>query len=88
MSQSPCQKTHREKSCQTIFAAESAAIDFVRDAFSHLKAIAADKGGQVLLKIANVVQDVGIVDTCDKNAFMAAVKIRQWQRDKFVRTLS
>src|ERR1035437_8223198 len=27
---------------------ESAAIDFVRDAFGHLKAIVADKGGQAL----------------------------------------
>lgn len=32
---------------------EAAAIDFVRDAFGHLKAIAVDKGGQALLKIAN-----------------------------------
>jgi hypothetical protein len=36
---------------------ESAAIDFVRDAFGHLKAIAADKGGQMLLKAANVGKD-------------------------------
>jgi hypothetical protein len=30
---------------------EGAAIDFVRDAFGHLKAIAVDKGGRMLLKI-------------------------------------
>ena len=29
---------------------EGAAIDFVRDAFGHLKAIAVDKGGHALLK--------------------------------------
>jgi catalase len=36
---------------------ESAAIDFVRDAFGHLKAIAVDQGGRALLKNANVGQD-------------------------------
>ena len=67
---------------------ESAAIDFVRDAFGHLKAIAVDKGGQVLLKKANVGQDAGIVNTDDKDAFIAAAKTRQWDREKFVRTLA
>jgi catalase len=67
---------------------ESAAIDFVRDAFGHLKAIAADKGGQALLKIANVGQDAGVVDANDKEAFIAAAKTRQWEREKSVRTLA
>jgi catalase len=67
---------------------ESAAIDFVRDAFGHLKAIAVDKGGRVLLKIANVAQDAGIVDAKDKEAFIAAAKTRQWDREKSVRTLA
>ena len=38
---------------------ESAAIDFVRDAFGHLKAIAVDNGGHALLKIAPVGNDAG-----------------------------
>lgn len=67
---------------------ESAAIDFVRDAFGHLKAIAADKGGQSLLKTANVGQDAGVVDANDKEAFIAAAKTRQWDREKSVRTLA
>lgn len=67
---------------------ESAAIDFVRDAFGHLKAIAVDKGGQALLKVANVGQDAGVVDTNNKDAFIAAAKTRQWDREKFVRTLA
>jgi catalase len=67
---------------------ESAAIDFVRDAFGHLKAIAADKGGFALLKTANVGQDAGVVDARDKDAFMAAAKTRQWDREKSVRTLA
>ncbi len=69
-------------------ARESAAIDFVRDAFGHLKAIAVDKGGRALLKIANVGQDAGVVDTNDKEAFIAAAKTRQWDREKSIRTLA
>jgi hypothetical protein len=41
---------------------ESSAIDFVRDAFGHLKAIAADKGGRALLKTAKVGQDADVVN--------------------------
>jgi len=67
---------------------ESAAINFVRDAFGHLKAIAVDKGGQTLLKIANVGQNGGIVNTNDKDAFIIAAKTRQWDREKSVRTLA
>jgi catalase len=67
---------------------ESAAIDFVRDAFGHLKAIAVDKGGQALLRIANVGQDAGVLDSNDKDAFIAAAKTRQWDREKSVRTLA
>ncbi|HEY8856494.1 MAG TPA: catalase, partial [Rugosibacter sp.] len=57
---------------------EGAAIDFVRDAFGHLKAIAVDQGGQTLLKVANVGHDAGVVDTNDQDGFIAAAKTRQW----------
>jgi catalase len=67
---------------------EGAAIDFVRDAFGHLKAIAVDKGGRALLKTANIGQDAGVVDASDKTAFIAAAKTRQWDREKSVRTLA
>ncbi|RJQ23043.1 MAG: catalase [Nitrospiraceae bacterium] len=67
---------------------ESAAIDFVRDAFGHLKAIAVDKGGEELLKTANIGKDAGVLDALDKNAFIAAAKKRQWDREKSVRTLA
>jgi len=69
-------------------AMESAAIDFVRDAFGHLKAIAVDKGGQALLTTAKVGQDAGVIDTNNKDAFIAAAKTRQWDREKSVRTLA
>ena len=67
---------------------ESAAIDFVRDAFGHLKAIAVDKGGQALLKAANVARDAGVVDAGDTDGFVVAAKTRQWAREKSVRTLA
>jgi catalase len=67
---------------------EGAAIDFVRDAFGHLKAIAVDKAGRALLKMANVGQDAGVVDASDAEAFIAAAKTRQWDREKSIRTLA
>jgi catalase len=67
---------------------ESAAIDFVRDAFGHLKAIAIDRGGQVLLKAAGVAPDAGVVPATEPAAFIAAAKTRQWDREPSVRTLA
>jgi len=67
---------------------ESAAIDFVRDAFGHLKAIAADEGAQTLLKVANIRNDAGVVSAKNLTAFIAAAKTRQWGREKSVRTLA
>ncbi len=72
----------------TVLSKESAAIDFVRDAFGHLKAIAVDKGGQELLKIANLGQDAGVVDANNIDAFITAAKTRQWDRENTVRTLA
>jgi len=67
---------------------ESAAIDFVRDAFGHLKAIAVDKGAQALLRKADIPQDSGVVNANDMSAFITAAKTRQWEREKSVRTLA
>ena len=69
-------------------SAKGSAIDFARDAFGHLKAIGVDAGGRALLKTANVGQDAGVVDAGDKDAFIAAAKTRQWDREKYVRTLA
>jgi len=69
-------------------SSESAAIDFVRDAYGHLKAIAVNKGGQALLKKANIGRDAGVVDADDKAAFIAMAKTRQWGRERSVRTLA
>jgi catalase len=71
-----------------LLSREAAAVDFVRDAFGHLKAIAADQGGQKLLQAAGVVADPGICDAADMRAFLAAARTRQWEREPSVRTLA
>jgi catalase len=60
----------------------------VRDAFGHLKAIAVDQVGQILLKAANVSPDTGVLEANDRKVFIALAKTRQWNREKFVRTLA
>ncbi len=69
---------------------EAAAVDFVRDAFGHLKAIGVDAGGRALLKAAGVEADEGVVDLgrSATKAFIGAAKTRQWAREKLVRTLA
>ncbi len=67
---------------------ESAAIDFVRDAFGHLKAIVVDGGGRVLLTNAGVSADAGVIESGDTTAFISAAKTRQWLRESKVRTLA
>ena len=69
-------------------AQQAAAVDFVRDAFGHLKAIAADAGAQAVLKAAGVIKDAGMVDAADRKGFIAAAKTRQWTREPNVRTLA
>lgn len=71
-----------------VLSKEAAAIDFVRDAFGHLKAIGIDAGGAALLKQANVKPDVGVVDLSDHKGFIDAAKTRQWAREASVRTMA
>ncbi len=71
-----------------LLSAESAAIDFIRDAFGHLKAIVLDAGGQALLAKANITADKGVVNVSEVDAFIAAAKTRQFDREKSVRTLA
>ncbi|WP_047537616.1 catalase [Methylotenera versatilis] len=67
---------------------ESAVIDFIRDAFGHLKAIAVDNGGEVLVNKANITADKGVINASDIEAFISAAKTRQFDREKSVRTLA
>jgi catalase len=71
-----------------LLGSEAAAIDFVRDAFGHLKAIAVDTGGAALLKKAGVKADKGVIDAGDTKAFIAAARTRQWDRELTVRMLA
>ena len=76
-----------DASAQTL-GSESAAIDFVRDAFGHLKAIAIDAGGKKLLQTAGVKPDSGVLNAESVKAFIEAAKTRQWAREPGVRTLA
>ena len=67
---------------------EAAAVDFVRDAFGHLKAICIDAGGQTLLQKAGVAPDAGVVAASDPAAFIQAAQTRQWAREPSVRSLA
>ena len=70
-----------------LLAKEGAAVEFVRDAFGHLKAIAVDEGAKKLLKAAGVKADAFVVDAADPKKFIAAAKSRRWAREPLVRTL-
>ncbi len=67
---------------------ESAAIDFARDAFGHLKAIAVDSGGEAILTKANINADKGIVNISEVETFISLAKTRQFDREKSIRTLA
>ncbi|MGC4029415.1 MAG: catalase [Steroidobacteraceae bacterium] len=68
---------------------QSAAIDWFRDAFGHLKAIAACGGTREhLLKPAGIRPDAGVFLPRDVKAFLAAAATRQWAREPQVRELA
>ncbi len=65
---------------------EAAAVQFVMDAFGHLKAIGASQEAQPLLDKAGVVPDEGVTGLDRK--FMSAAAKRFWDREPGVRTLA
>ncbi|RZJ61419.1 MAG: catalase [Acidovorax sp.] len=67
---------------------EAAAVDWFRDAFGHLKAIAAGKGSQALLSAAGIEPDAGVVDPANVQGFIAAAQTRQWAREPKLRNLA
>jgi catalase len=69
-------------------AKEAAAVDWVRDAYGHLKAIAFDEGAQPLLQAGGVAKDAGVVKAADARAFLKAAATRQWDREPRLRTLA
>jgi len=70
-------------------AKEAAAVDWFRDAFGHLKAIAACGGTRkFLLSAAGITPDAGVVEPKDVAGFIALAKTRQWAREPKLRTLA
>jgi catalase len=69
-------------------AKQAPAVDFARDAFGHLKAIAADAGGQLVLKAGGVGKDAAVMDASDVKAFIKMAKTRQWDREPKLRLLA
>jgi len=68
---------------------EGAAVDFVKDAFGHLKAIGHTPEAQPLLDKASVEADDGVIDlTKNAKGFLAPARTRQWDREPKVRMLA
>ena len=66
---------------------QAAAVDWFRDAFGHLKAIAACKGTHQILKAGGITPDAAVVDPKDVDAFIDLAKGRFWEREKKLRDL-
>ena len=64
---------------------EGAAVQWVMDAFGHLKAIGANDAARPLLDKAGVEPDEGVTDLA---GFVAAADRRYWDREPKVRTLA
>jgi catalase len=65
---------------------DAAAIQFVMDAFGHLKAIGASAAAQPLLDKAGVAHDSGVTGLGDD--FLAAAAKRFWDREAKIRPLA
>ncbi len=77
-----------EKSGKAL-ALDSSAIQFVQDAFGHLKAIGTSPRAQSLLLRAGVAQDPGTTAIDGEfDAFLMAAAERQWDRETSVRMLA
>ena len=65
---------------------DAAAIQFVMDAFGHLKAIGASAAAQPLLDKAGVAPDSGVTGLDE--TFLAAAAKRFWDREAKIRPLA
>ncbi|MGV2186578.1 catalase [Rhizobium rhizogenes] len=68
-----------------MLAKEGAAVQWVMDAFGHLKAIGHDATARPLLDRAGIVPDAGVVDL---SAFIGAASKRFWDREPHIRMLA
>ncbi len=67
---------------------DAAAQDWFRDAFGHLKAIAACAASRAIFQSAGVKPDEGVFDPEDVKGFLKAATTRLWSREPKVRTLA
>jgi catalase len=68
---------------------DSSAVDFVGNAFAHLKAIGFTAEARPLLDKAGVETDAGVVDlAAGAKAFVGPARTRQWDREPKVRLLA
>ncbi|HEX3797334.1 MAG TPA: catalase [Verrucomicrobiae bacterium] len=71
-------------------AGEAGAVDWVRDAFGHLKVIAHTEGAKVLLSRAGVNVDEGVVSISDAKSVNAFIKLAKggkiWEREPKLRS--
>jgi catalase len=65
---------------------DSAAHEFVGNAYAHLKAVGANEAAQPLLEKARIATDSGV--TGIDSAFIEAAKIRHWEREAKLRMLA
>ena len=72
-----------------MMAKDGVVIDFFRDAFGHLKAIAACGGTREhILKAAGIKPDAGVFEPENTAGFVAGARTRQWAREPKVRKLA
>lgn len=79
-----CAVVLAEAACKKLLK-EGAAVQWVMDAFGHLKAIGANAASKPLLDKAGVEKDEGVTDLA---GFVEAAKKRYWDREPNVRTLA
>jgi catalase len=65
---------------------EGAAVQWVSDAYAHLKAVGYNKEAQPLLDMAHVAPDAGVVEL--KSQFTKAAAKRYFEREPKIRTLA
>ena len=70
-------------------AKQAAAVDWFRDAFGHLKAIAACGGTRAhLFKAGGIAPDAGVVEPEQVTQFLKLARTRQWAREPGLRALA
>ena len=74
-----------DKAAGQELAKQACAIDFVKDAFSHLKAIGFTPGAEPLLAASGVEKDDFFVPTTDVDEYLVKAGSRYWAREPKVR---